>query len=206
MRKAVQTLSISITRNKLIAVEGVDDVCFFASLLRHVGIRGCQIIEMRGKYPLTDKINAVVKTSGFNKVVSFGVAIDADSNYSGTFQSMCAALRHSKLPIPTAPLIKAEGNPQVTVVILPKANTKGMLEDLLLESVINDPAMSCVDAYFQCLKGKGIKPKHISKAKIHAFLSSRKKPELDCGKASKANYWNYNEPVFNEVKNFLALL
>jgi hypothetical protein len=202
----LQSFSTPIVRKKLIAVEGVDDICFFGSLLRHVRIRDCQIVEMKGKYPLTDKIGAVVKTSGFSNVTSFGIAIDADKSYSGTFQSVCAALRQSNLPIPLTPLTRANGSPHVTVIILPKANTNGMLEDLLLYSVMTDPAMSCVDAYFHCLGQKGIKPTHISKAKIHAFLASRKKPDLDCGEASKANYWKYSDPVFRDVKSFLALL
>jgi hypothetical protein len=195
-----------IVKTKVLAVEGVDDSCFFGALFRHIGLRDCQIIQINGRYPLTDKIEAVAKTSGFPSVSSLGIAIDADKSYSGAFQSVCAALRHSNLPVPTAPLTKANGRPNVTVMIFPKTNTKGTLENLLLDSVQHDPAIPCIDAYFNCLSAAGLSQKHPSKARIHAFLSSREKPDLDCGEAAKANYWAFTNPVFDEVKSFLALL
>jgi hypothetical protein len=195
-----------IVKPKAVAVEGDDDSCFFGALLQHLGFRDCQIIQMNGRYPLSDKIYSVTQISGFPNLTSFGVAIDADRSYSGAFQSICTSLRHSKLPIPTAPLTRANGNPNVVAMILPKANTKGILEDLLLDSIKTDPSMPCVKAYFECLRQNGIAPRNVSKARIHAYLASRKKPDLSCGEASKAKVWQFNNAVFDEAKRFLSML
>ncbi len=49
-----------------------------------------------------------------------------------------------------------------------------MLEDLCLKSVEDDPAMECVQEYFDCISDKlDDLPKNISKAKARAFLASR---------------------------------
>lgn len=206
MQAASNCIPNPITKKKVLAVEGPIDGCFFNALLRYLRLRNCQIVQMKGKYPLTDKIESVAKTSGFLNVTDFGIAVDADNDYTGTFQSICAALRNSNLAVPTAPCIKVTGNPSVLAYILPRTNTNGTLEDLLLSSVQNDPAIPCITAYFQCLTTQNIVPKHISKAKAHAFLASRKKPDLNCGEAANAKYWNFADTVFDELKTFLLSL
>jgi hypothetical protein len=200
--------TIPITKPKAIAVEGKDDQYFFDALLKHLGLKQIQVVPMEGKYPLTDKIEAVKNTSGFSGVISFGVAIDADRNYVATFQSVCGALRHSNLLVPTGPLktAKAKGNPSITVIILPRKNTQGILEDLCLQAVKSDPALPCVNRYFKCLSKRGVTTNNISKAKVHAFLSSRKEPDLRLGEAAMAGCWPFGNPAFKEVKRFLNML
>jgi hypothetical protein len=206
MQAASNRIPNPITKKKVLAVEGPIDGCFFNALRRYLRLKDCQIVQMEGKYPLTDKIEGIAKTSGFLNVTDLGIAVDADNNYAGTFQSICAALRNSNLAVPAAPCIKVNGNPSVLVYILPRTNSNGALEDLLLSSVQNDPAIPCVTAYFQCLTTHNIVPKHNSKAKVHAFLASRKKPYLNCGEAANAKYWNFADAVFDELKTFLSSL
>lgn len=207
MQTALRTAPNRITKKKILAVEGPVDGCFFNALFRNMKLRNCtQIIQMYGKDKLVDRIGLITKTSGFPNVTDFGIAIDADSNYAGRFQSLCHALRQSSLPVPTATLAKALGRPNVTIYTLPRTNTNGMLEDLLLSSVRNDPAIPCVDAYFQCLNGRGVIPRHMSKARAHAFLASRKEPDLNCGNATNAKYWILSDAVFDEVKGFVSSL
>jgi hypothetical protein len=207
MQTAPKPAPNPITKRKILAVEGPVDGCFFNALFRNLRLRGqIQIVQMYGKDKLADRIDLITKTSGFQNVTDFGIAIDADSNYAGRFHSICYALRQSSLPVPAAPLVKAQGRPNVTVYTLPRTNTNGMLEDLLLSSVRNDPAIPCIDAYFLCLNGQGVIPKHMSKARAHAFLASRREPDLNCGNATNAKYWILSDAVFDEVKAFVLSL
>jgi hypothetical protein len=132
-------------------------------------------------------------------------------------------------------------------MILPGDGREGMLEDLCLESVADDPAIPCLEEHFRCLEEQleaGAFPGNPSKArvraflasmewleeahfeylqehleehlselpdapsvaKIHAFLASRYKPDLDLGIAAKEGYWQLDHPAFAQVKQFLSTL
>jgi len=100
-----------------------------------------------------------------------------------------------------------DGNPKTAVLILPNASTPGMLETLCLESVATDPTIHCVEQYFDCLQKQGITlPSNITKARAHAFLSSKPKPDLLVGQAANAGYFPLNHQAFDHVKKFLLNL
>lgn len=94
------------------------------------------------------------------------------------------------------------------VMILPPKTPQGTLEDICLESVKDDPAISCVEAYFDCLdeKGTGRPEKNFTKAKTIVFLSSREDPALRLGEAAKKGYWPFNSKEFEIVKKYLRTL
>lgn len=199
-----------ITATKLIAVEGKDELNLLSALKDQLGMDNIEIRPLGGKYSFSTKLKSLVITPGFISVLSLGVIRDANSNASATFQSVCAALRNVGLPVPTKPLSPAkvdEDKPQVVVLIVPHGASKGMLEDICLQSVGEDPAMTCVEAYFECLKRNLSKlPSNLSKAKVHAFLSSRDQPDLRLGDAAQAGYWPWTHQAFTQVKQFLSLL
>jgi hypothetical protein len=92
-------------------------------------------------------------------------------------------------------------------MLMPKNNTPGMLEDLCLESVKTDPAFSCMENYFDCLKSKDLpSPIEISKAKVRVFLASKKRPDLRLGEAAEKEYWPFDCDAFEELKAFLRVV
>jgi hypothetical protein len=197
---------IPITKPKTLAVEGDDDKRFFDKFISSLKIVDIQIIKMMGKYPLSEKVKGVTKISGWNQVVSFGLAIDADSSHTGALQSIQHSLQGVHLAVPQRPLLSAGQNPKVTFFILPGVNRNGALEDLCLSSVGTDPAMTCVDAFFQCLGQTGVRCRKISKAKVHAFLASRCEPDKRLGEATEAGYWPIASQVFDDIRCFLLML
>lgn len=79
-----------------------------------------------------------------------------------------------------------------------------MLETLCLQAVVSDPAIKCVDRYLECVaKRMGSLPGNRDKARLHAFLSSRPKPDLLLGQAASAGYFRWDHPAFDHVKQFL---
>jgi hypothetical protein len=113
----------------------------------------------------------------------------------------------ANLPAPVNTMVSVGAGPQVSILILPDAVTPGMLESLCLAAVENDPAMQCVDAYFNCLKQQmAVSPRNLTKSPLHAFLSSRPKSDLLVGEAASAGYFPWNHPAFDQVKQFLQSL
>src|SRR5690606_2273079 len=95
------------------------------------------------------------------------------------FDSVADALNSLKLGKPYKPLVFTKTKPHVGVIIVPPngEGTGRMLEDLCLASVQDDPAIACVNTYYECLQQVGINlpTKEIPKGWVHTFLASREK-------------------------------
>jgi len=164
-----------ITKPKLLLVEGKDEVKLFGKLFADLGLVDVEIRNIMGKTKFRRNIQALPKITGFGKVTSVGIVTDADRQPQGTFESICDALQAANLPSPTAPLQPVGDDPQVVVMILPGDGREGMLEDLCLESIADDPAMPCLEEHFRCLEEQleaSTFPGNPSKAHVRAFLAS----------------------------------
>jgi hypothetical protein len=197
-----------ITYAKQLLVEGRDAVAFFGALLKHLDLSEVQIRNFGGINELRSFLKALRNEPDFwGKVSSLGVIRDAENNPQGAFQSVRDSLLAANLPAPTNTMVSVGADPQVSILILPDAVTPGMLETLCLAAVENDPAMQCVEAYFNCLKQQmAVSPRNPTKARLHAFLSSRPKSDLLIGEAANAGYFPWNHPTFDQVKQFLQSL
>jgi len=211
---------LPITKPKLLVGEGVDEVYFFEALVDFLGIPDIQVEQYGGKSKLRDGLSGLMKRSGFAaKVASFGITRDADypndpaadvmTAAPSAFQSVCSALNHLGLPVPTAPGATATGTPNVTVFILPDGTNPGMLEDVCLNSVLADPDFGCLADFFDCVaKRSGNSPARHMKAKadLHAWLSTRLVPDLRLGEAAQSGYWDWNQLAFADLIRFVQSL
>lgn len=197
---------VECTDPRQLLVEGEDARHFFLALIRHLNLGEIQIQNFGGIKQIHGFLKGFMNLPGFSKVVSIGVVRDAEKDPESAFQSVRTALRNAGLPSPKKQEM-FEGQPRTGVWILPNAFSSGMLETLCLESVQEDPAMVCVDQFFECLKSHKIsEPENMDKAKAHAFLSSRKKPNLLVGQAAEKGYWNWNDSSFERAKTLLSTL
>jgi hypothetical protein len=46
-------------------------------------------------------------------------------------------------------------------------------------------------------------PQDLSKAKVHAFLASRREPDLRLGEAAEKGYWPLDSESFTSIKELL---
>ncbi len=208
---------LQLYQPKVLAGEGIEEVRFFAALLKYMGIEpqqeltggsrivgGIQLLSLGRKYQLRAKLKALISTPGFANVQSLGIVRDADTDPHAAFLSVCNALTAVNLTAPQQPLIPAGRNPQVGVLILPNYNTPGMLEDLCLQAVSEDPAMHCIESYFDCLQTTRLSVSNAgAKARVQTFLASRARPGLRLGEAAEAGYWPWGHEAFSPVKEFL---
>ena len=197
---------INITQPNLLVVEGTDDELFFCTFAEHIQLHDIQTMPIGGKTKLRLNLKLLKLSHNFPKVTSLCIVRDANNNPTDAFKSVCDALKDAKLPAPQQARLPTNSTPRVTVIILPNENESGMLEDLCLRAVASDPAMHCVDRYFQCLQQEAQNlPRNLSKAKVRAFLASRPDPEKRLGEAAQANYWPCDHEASAQLRDSLQI-
>lgn len=196
-----------ITQPKLLLVEGKSAKYFFIALLQHMALEGIMVYDFGGVSELKGYLKAVCRISQFTRMVkSIGIVRDAEKDADAAFHSVCSALSGASLPVPKQPTTQTDQTPKVNVMILPDPQTPGMLETLCLRSVENDPVISCIDPYFECVAKQTGAPSNIDKAKAQAFLASRPKPGLLLGEAASKGYWDWESVAFDNLKQFMRSL
>ena len=195
-----------ITKNKLLIIEGTDEQNFFTGLLKHLSLEDIQVVNIRGKDKIRSKLKALTLAPNFSDVNSLGIIRDADNNPSGAFRSVCDAMRGAGLVAPRRQLSFAGSNPRTGIMVLPQPGSKGMLEDVCLNSIKDTQEMECILKYLDCIKHEtGTLPTNISKSKINSFLAI-KEPGLRLGEAALRGIWLWDNPAFEQIKEFLSLL
>ena len=194
-----------LRHSKLLAVEGRGPKVFFEHYLHRLGIVDVQVEDFGGTSMFRPFIRAATLLPGFmERVVSFAVIRDAETDAQAAFQSVGDALRAAGLAVPSAPDVAAGDRPRVHAFILPGEGREGMIETLCLQSVEADPCMSCVEEFFRCIENSGhILPPNLTKARTHAFLATRPKPDLPMWTAAQKDYWNWSHAAFNSLTTFL---
>ena len=201
---------MTIDKPKQVIVEGSDEVRLFGALLRHLDIEDVQIQQLRGYNNIRRVLVAFVDIENFATVRSLAIVADANSNSASRIQSIRDALLNVDLPSPLAPRqIETRGRLSVSYLVVPHGEARGMMEDVCLASVRTDPAMECIDRYFECIEEAdtpGPRSAHKSKARLHAFLASRDDPSLRLGEAADKGIWPLNDDSFTPLKDLLTAL
>lgn len=198
---------LEITLPKILLVEGTHDRSIFKNLLDHLDITDIAVLVYDGVPQLPHKLRTLPVLPNFNQLTSISIVRDADKSYERTLQSIHSALHNAGLPVPDRDQRHATGNPDIHIFIMPDNINPGEIEDLFIEFAQSEPEWPCVDSYFSCLEqlSNGSHPKE-SKARIQAYLSSKREGNLHFGIAADKNYWNWDNHCFEEIKNFLLNL
>lgn len=203
----VKTLENSaIKQPHLLLVEGIEDAVFFEAIIKKLSLTSIEIWPIGIRRKLKDNLRLLTMLSGFENVISIGIIQDADDDPSAAFDSIRQAITDNGLSAPESYGGRSAQTPITRVLIIPDGlNSRGMLESLCLKAIEDDPAMPCIDAYFDCLNKIRIFQRTVDKdkAKVHAYLASREKPDKRLGEAASANYWPFDNSVFDNVKRFL---
>ena len=202
--------TLQINRAKQVLVEGHDEERMFGSIAKHMDIFDIDV-NGYGGYP---KLRRFLKTfkalSGFGRVTSLAIVADANSSRTNREEGIRNTLRALDLPVPSSPLeLATDRNLKVVYLIVPHSQECGMIENVCLESVTDDPAIECVERYFDCISQTdlpGPKQVRMSKARVHAFLASRERPELRLGEASEKGVWPFETEAFRPLRQLLRML
>jgi hypothetical protein len=200
-----------IEKNKVLLVEGMDEVNVLNQFFKAIPlVYAIQIIPYLNIPEFDNFMRAFRKRQNYSIVESIGILRDADENAEAAFQSVQDALVKAEFEKPEEPLKSYGSKPKISVMILPDNKNKGALESLLLQTVEKKDEIICVEKFIECLKEKQLLKSEftsrIAKAKLHAYIASKEEPGLKIGEASKANYWDFNSPAFDQIISFLQML
>lgn len=200
-----------IESSRLLVVEGNDDQLFLEALLADMGIADAfQIHNAGGKDKIAGALRALVLTPGFERVEALAILRDADSDWQAALRSCQSALRDAGLAQPQ-PSSSSPNDciPRSSVFLFPGQHRCGALEDLLLETVADEPIISCVNAFEACLKervGADSLPRSITKFRAKAYLSAMPENVPHIGLAAQKRYWNLRHPHLDELRRFLEAM
>jgi hypothetical protein len=200
-----------ITSTKILAVEGIDEKYFFDKLLKYLGISDSQIEDVGGKDKFPKRLPALLKTPGFfapdETPLVTHLAIVRDRNKDEALKSIIRIVTGVGLTPPTKNAEFSNALPRVGIFIMPGNKVEGtMLEDLCLKSVENHPAMKCVNKFASCVSALEPKPKNIPKVKAQTFLAAQPEIVNSVGLGAQKNYWDFESPALDELKQFLSNL
>ena len=106
---------------------------------------------------------------------------------------------------PGEPGLRLDGEPAISVMILPGEGQPGMLESLLCETFAGDDRRACVDEFLACAeKVQGKAHPRRAKARAHAFLATTPDPHLSVGYAAKRGHWDFEHVALAPLRCFLA--
>lgn len=194
------TLPRPITHSKVLVAEGATPLNFLDALVRQLDLDDeIEIRSFGGITNLRTYLRTIAADPGFTQVTSFGIVRDSEDDPDAAAQSIASAVEAAKFP-PTV---------RVQWTLLPDSKSAGMIETLCLRSVNNDPVYQCTDAFFQCLKGKGIAVQDGIKCHKHyawVYMAGRDCPEIPVGIAAHRKIWPFDDPAFDELKSFIRSL
>lgn len=197
-----------IWSQKIVLMEGKDAEFFFKELCKHIEKNDLQIMNYGGINELRGFLKTLKGSPGYRTIESIGIIRDAELKMESAFQSVCDALKANGFAVPSRPNQVVTGKPNISVFILPDCKNPGMLETLCWKAVeeAHDPAIQCVYQYLNCLSREEVSPQNEDKARLHAFLASRKEPGLLVGQATQRGYWDLYSSVFEPLRSFFKAL
>ncbi len=200
---------LEIRRDRLLLVEGRDEVNLFGALLEHCvgaeGRRAVQIIDAGGKHEFRKRLMGIAITLRAGPPLrALGVIRDADTSARSAFQSVFDALRHAGYEPPEAPGGVAGNAPAVGVFVLPDGAQDGAVETLCRQSVAGGAASNCVEDYIECLKaGDALRSRNEDKTFAHAWLAACEDPVARVGEGARQGVWDFDAPAFRDLSDFL---
>lgn len=199
-----------LNKNKLLLVEGKDEINFFKALCKYLNIDDIQIIETGGKEKLKSELPAVLLMRNFENVESVAVIQDADNSLDSAVDSIKYLLSKHKLPVPEGHTsFKTNSGMKCGIFIMPGNRESGMLENLVLDTVDGHLVKIESDKYIDALRIKltadgTLKfPKNEHKARLHAYLAGMEKHVSSLGLATQKGYFNLDSDHLNDIKAFL---
>lgn len=201
---------LKVIKSKLLIVEGKDEENIFNKICEEFNLTSIQVIPIGGKYNFQHTLPILVKDSDFDIVDSIGIVRDADTDADAAFISVCGVLRESRISQPIKPLIPSDQRPITNIFIAAGDNSKGSIESIFMKTVSDQPIMTCVKKYFDCVKEKQNEipsPDKIDIAKLYVYLSAnpnycRKR----FGHSVLGEQWNLKHNELNALINFLKKL
>jgi hypothetical protein len=207
----------------IILVEGKDDKSFIEYLIKGVEVKPFSVDVLGGlsKDSLTKRLDSLKSSFLKTPFEKLGIIIDQDSLTTGerlAFVNECLQgnfnVQLSDNQIFTN--LEIDGIPLQIACYFVNVNGKGELESLLTRiKTIASPYADCLQQWQNCLTEK-VSQKEFDKLWVHYYLKydtathqERQQAGTYCtleySLKAKIHIWDFDSPILNELKGFLAL-
>ncbi len=205
---------IDLKEPKQLLVEGKDQQNFFQAFVRYLSLRHIQVQDFKGVSQFRDFLLGIVSNTDFDSMTSLGIVRDAERSAQSAFQSIQDSIKYINndiddvnLAVPTKAGERQDGNPGVSVLILPDESSPGMLETLLCRTFRDSEVDRCIDDFFECAQAASNAPiTNLDKARAFAYLTTTPNPRHSVGVAAQQGVWDFDHEAFEEVRDFLMAL
>ena len=199
-----------IRAERLLLVEGMDEVNLFRTLISHCFLEEprIQVIDVGGKEQFSRNLMAIrTATMAGSALRAVGVVRDADDDASAAFDSVCGSIRNAGYEPPTIHGEFSRGVPAVGVFIVPDGAASGAIETLCRRSRQGDDTAACVDEYLTCLEERdAMYSRNADKSFAHAYLAAMRNPVARVGEGARQGVWDFVSPAFAPLSEFLREL
>ena len=202
---------LEIVADRLLLVEGRDEVNLFDALIRHrfgeERRSEIQVVDAGGRDRFPGNLNAIALASRNVRVRAVGAVRDADDDAGGAFRSVCGHLSNAGYAPPTVHGGFSGATPAVGVFIVPDGDAPGAIETLCRRSREGDAASGCVEDYMSCLDGRGaMRSGNRDKTFAHAYLAATDDPVARVGEGALQGAWDFDSDAFADLSAFLREL
>ena len=198
-----------IESSSLLMVEGKDEGNFFKALFAVLGITHVQIEDIGGKDRFDAAIRAFSKMQGFDEITTLGFVRDAENMpASAAFMSICSSLQHIDVQPPSAVgRVERIANRKIGIFIMPNNSNPGMLETICLDSIQQNTLYTDYILPYTDYLATDIYKDNIQfnkeKSEVQIYLASKLPLVNSLGLGAINGHWDFNHPVFNDIKRFL---
>jgi hypothetical protein len=193
---------------KLVICEGPDDAAVLEGICGALGIAGLTIENCKGRANLERVVGELKIRPEFTReeVESVAIVIDAEASFDASWQKVRNAVNLGFAVRLASHAEFTVGKPRVGGFVVSGAQGQGMIEDLCLQSVSDQPGYPCLEEYFKCLSERTQRKDYHSKAKFRAWMASQTEYELHVGLAAKHGLIPWEKPAFTPLREFLRKL
>ncbi len=214
-----------ITNPGIILCEGSHDRAFLSHLLRQRGLLGYHICSnygianQAGNSAFGRSLDAITAVPGFEILKGIVIVSDCDDSPENAFSSIVDQISRtapfgdddSRFPTPTRPLEIAKLGINLSIYLLPRINSPGNLEILLVEAARHSAShpLVCVEQLCSCANTNLWSINQLSKMMLRALICSSLRDEPDRSPArlwdepSSANLIPIASPIFDPLTVFL---
>lgn len=205
-----QRRGLELVSDRLLLVEGKDEVNLFEVLIRRslVGGPDIQVIDVGGKDNFRRNLMAIRTAAPLRPTLrAIGVVRDADDDAGSAFDSVRDSIRVVGYVPPPSHGEFSDEVPAIGVFIVPDGTEQGAIETICRRSVGTDETAKCVDGYLKCLADHdAMYSRNPDKSFAHAYLAAMKDPMARVGEGASQGVWNFASPAFAELSGFLRRL
>ena len=202
--------STRIRSDRLLLVEGRDEVNLFDALMKHCldAESKVQVIDAGGKDRFPRNLKALYTAAQARPSLrSIGVVRDADDDAAGALRSVCDHIRNAGYEPPAVHGGFSDAAPSIGIFIVPDGVEPGAIETLCRRSKEGDEVARCVDEYLNCLDGnEAMQATNEDKSFAHAYLAAMEDPVARVGEGAKQGVWDFESAAFGELSDFVREL